>query len=436
MTARCVLVAGVLITVVVLLLTSCRSFSGFLHEDPHLAAVWDAWKGGDFARAQREAEALLDSGETVQAGNFMLALVHHANGAHQCAIEHYELVDLNYGWYQVLTEPMLWSYVFAGHYDRAVDHAHRHRLGQVTIDRIRLAEKHPLTVWFDGTVELPFTSDQLSAYMPGIAGSLNGREVVVRLDTGGSYLHVSEESAERFGIKTIGCDRGFASLSHTRICYGVADLEFGSVTMENVPVAVHEQGLSAAALAEHFGAQMDAIIGTNILEQFLATVDGPNNRLILSRRNVDSAIAEHRLLVGENGTEVPFGVWTDHLMIARGHIANHGPVSLFVDSGLVMVTPEQGQASLLISRSRLDSLGVLLGTEGPFTRVMGDSGLGDALRDDLLVYPVADRTWNGFGDWGGVDVAALVGWGYLKRYSWTLDFDRRVFVLRAAESRQ
>jgi hypothetical protein len=421
------------ILVVVLLVASCRTLTGFPHNDENLSAAWTAWRSGDLAQARVEAKKLIKRTETADAGKFMLALVDHVSGDHNSALNHFENIDPAYPWHRLLIEPMLWSYVFAEKYELAIEHAERYGLGQVVIDRIRLAQEHPLTVEINGTVELPFTSDELSSYMPGIAASIGGVPIVARLDTGGAYLHLSTESAARFGIETIGCDTGFASLTQTRICYGVTDIQIGSVSLENVPVAVHEVGLSAAPLAKHFNSPMDAIIGTNILEQFYTTIDGPNNRIIFSDKSNSSTLQEHRRLISEGGIEVPFGVWTDHLMIARGQIGDQEQINFFVDSGLVMATPEDGQVSLLISRKLLERLGIKFDDAPPFTTLPGTAGLSGSLKEDLLVYPVAERTWRGYGDWGGIDVAALIGWGYLKHYSWTLDFERRVFILQAAE---
>jgi len=421
------------IAAVALLLGGCRAVAGSPRDDADLSRAWAAWQAGDFAGARVEAESLLTEPETAAAGHLMLALTAHVQGDHRAAITHFERIDRNCPWYGLLVEPLLWSYVFAGEFDGAVAHAERHRLGRVTRDRIRLARDRPLAVAIGGVVELPFTTDALSAYMPGVEGTLNGVDIIARLDTGGAYVHLSEDAAQRFGIATIGCDTGFASLSRTRICYGVADLELGPVTLRNVPVAVHAEGLSAAPLAEHFGSRMDAIIGTNVLERFLATVDGPNARLILSDRQDPTAAERHRLLLDGAALEVPFGMWTDHLMIARGELAGRSPVNVFVDSGLVIVTPDQGQASLLIPQRTLEALGGTVVDDQPLSPLPGASGLAGAVRQDLLAYPVPERTWQGFGDWGGVEVAALIGWGYLKHYAWTVDFDRRVFLLRAGE---
>lgn len=269
--------------------------------------------------------------------------------------------------------------------------------------------------------------------MPGIAASIDGVDIVARLDTGGSYLHMSSENASRFNIESIGCDSGFASLTQTRICYGITDIQIGSVSINNVPVAIHEEGLSAAPLATHFNSAMDVIIGTNILELFLTTIDGPNNRMIITDKTNNSALQEHGRLFCEGGVEVPFGIWTDHLMIAHGQIADKGPINLFVDSGLVVVTPEQGQASFLISYEQLRNLGIQRNDAQLFNQITEPSGLEGVYSKNLLVYPIPDRTWRNYGNWGGMEVAALLGWGYLKHYCWTIDFENRIFILKATE---
>lgn len=426
MTARLIALA----LAAALVLAACRSLSGSAKNDPILGSAWTAWERGELTQAEIQAHRLLSDPRSVDAGHLLLALVAHVQGRHRSAIAHYEHIDPHYRWRDKLTEPILWSHLGAGNFDDAITLARRYRLGQVTIDRIRLAQERPLAVSIAGVVELPFTRDELSAYMPGVEGTLNGHKIVARLDTGGRYLHVSTETAERLGIKTIGCDSGFASLSRTRLCYGLADLELGPVRLANVPVTVHAEGLSPAPLAEHFDSPMDAVIGTCILKQFLATVDGPNERVLLSARDDALAASEHVGRLQGAASEVPFAVWGDHLMIAHGKLAGRGATNLFVDSGLVMATPDQGQASLLLSARRLKTLQVPVAPNVPFTPIPNKSGFSGAYREDLLAYPVRQSIWRGYGDWGGMDVAALIGWGYLKHYSWTIDFGRRMFVFR------
>lgn len=409
--------------------SACRTLLGSPGRIPHLRAAWTAWTRGDIRGAEAEARRLVSNEATADAGHFMLALTAHVRRDHREAIRRFEQVDPSSRLRGRLTEPILWSYVFAGDTEAALTLAEKMRLGSVTADRIRQAADNPLSVSIDGVVELPFTEDALSPYMPGFRARLNGREIVARLDTGGAFVHVSAEQAQALGIDTMGCDKGFASLSKTRICYGVADLDLGPVRMRNVPVSVHDDGLAAAPFARHFDARVDAIIGVNVLEQFLATVDGPRARLILSGRHDCVARRRHVSRIPEDPAVVPFGVWTDHLMIAKGEVAGRGPVNLFVDTGLVIVTAERGQAAVLASGSALASWGgAPVGDQGFYT-LPGATGLAGMPRAELLAYAVSDRTWRAYGDWGGIEVTALIGWGYMKQFVWTIDFDRGEFLL-------
>src|SRR3989304_261217 len=144
-----------------------------------------------------------------------------------------------------------------------------------------------------------------------------------------------------------------ASLRGHPVRHGFADLELGPVHLRNVPVAVHEGALPTGPIAEAFGVELGPIIGTNVLERFLATVDAPGQRLLLSRRGDTEAPAAHLPRLGSPQHEAPFALWSDHLMIARGRLGGVANANLFVDSGLVAFTAEQGQAALLASRSAL-----------------------------------------------------------------------------------
>lgn len=50
----------------------------------------------------------------------------------------------------------------------------------------------------------------------------------------------------------------------------------------------------------------------------------------------------------------------------------------------------------------------------------------------MTAFGVPDKTWKDFGDWGGLTVDGLISWGFLKNFTWTIDFDRHVYVLAGA----
>ena len=209
---------------------------------------------------------------------------------------------------------------------------------------------------------------------------LNGRPAVARLDTGGSFIHLSSEAAAAFGIETVAAERSFAALGWHTVRYGVGDLDVGAIHMQNVPVAVHEGALGASPIADAFGVELGPIVGTNVLQRFLATIDAPGARLILSRRGDADARSEHLARLGP-AQEAPFALWSDHLMIARGRVGGIEDANLFVDSGLVVFTPDQGQAAVLASRRALASWGVDLPEEGRLAVLPGPVAIGPVSRD-------------------------------------------------------
>jgi hypothetical protein len=214
------------------------------------------------------------------------------------------------------------------------------------------------------------------------------------------------------------------------IRHGMADLELGPITLHNVPVAVHEGALPTGPIAEAFGVELGPIIGTNILERFLSTIDAPSRRLLLSQRGDVPARTEHLARLGETHHEAPFALWSDHLMIARGRVGNVPNANIFVDSGLVAGNTEQGQAAILAPQRALASWGVTQPEQGRFAELPGPVAIGTASRSDMTAYVVPNRTWRGFGDWGGIRVDALVSWGFLQHFAWTIDFDRRLYLFK------
>jgi hypothetical protein len=148
---------------------------------------------------------------------------------------------------------------------------------------------------------------------------------------------------------------GVAHLNRMRVdwSYGIAGrFVLGDAVLHNVPVAV---------LSTLRGESDLVILGTNILEQFLSTMDYANRRLILSKRTDAVPRAEHLAML-TSGVSVPFYLWGEHSMFARGGAAGRRDLNFFVDSGLVALHPDgkggQRQASFTSSRRRFKTWGI------------------------------------------------------------------------------
>ena len=397
---------------------------------PVARPAWDAWSAGDFSLARERAADLVATGHAVDEARHVLVLVASVVGHFDEAIATYQLIDPRYRRLKELDEPVLCDHVHRGDVASALEFAERRGVSRrgATAKRLRLALERPFGVEIEGVVDVPFTDDALTPFMPGFCVSLNGQPTVARLDTGGAYVHLSAEMAAAHGIATTASEREFAALRWHTVRYGVADVEIGPIRLHNAPVAVHEGALPAGPIAAAFGVELGPIIGTNVLQRFLTTVDAPDRRLLLSRRGDGDARSEHLAYLGGAQHEVPFALWSDHMMIVRGRIGDGVNTNFFVDSGLVAITEDQGQAALLASRRTLESWGVAQPEDGRFADLPGALAMGAASRDGMTAYVVTDAMWRDFGDWGGIRVHALLSWGFLRQFSWTIDFDCRRYL--------
>ncbi len=414
-------------------LTSC--LSGNFRSEPEtvLRPAWEQYRNGNFPEAKAAAERLVESGKTADPGHYLLCLIAHLEGRYGEAIAQYAGISHSYPKRKLLVAPVAWSYVHQGDYAGALRYLETSGVQQdpALLEALAHWKDNPLTVEAAGVIEIPFTDDRLSPFMPGLKVRINGRDAVARLDTGGGFISLSPAWAERLGVRSTGREKGFASLQEVDMGYGgFADLELGAFVLRNVPVYVlNHLEAQSESVAAATGEGLGPIIGTNVFQRFLTTIDGPGRRFILSPRGDSAAAAAHASLLTKEGEEIPFTMWDDHFMIAQGTLGGE-PVNLFFDSGLVAMNPEQGQVALLASIPVLESWGAALPEKERFAvvpRPLTLSGLGGG---NPTAVPVPEATWQAMGDWGGVGVDALISWGFLKEYAWTLDFDRMTFTFR------
>ena len=230
---------------------------------------------------------MLNGAGTADEARHVIVLASHVQGDHAAAVETYHAISRRYRRLAELDEPILWSHVRLGDIAATQTFAEGRGLlrSAAVREQLRLAREQPLSVHSSEAVDIPFTDDAFTSLMPGIAVRLGGHALVARLDTGGSFVHLSQRQARALGIQYGGCGRDFAGLTTASVCYGIADLDLGTARLRNVPVHVHaNHTLPVAAVGSAFGAKVDLIIGTNVLAQFLTTIDAPGQRLVLSPR--------------------------------------------------------------------------------------------------------------------------------------------------------
>lgn len=246
--------------------------------------------------------------------------------------------------------------------------------------------------------------------------------MTVHVDTGGTFLVMGPHRAKALGIALSDGGEGFQSTNPVRLQVGRArSFVLGDASLANVPVVV---------VPTPTGAQDFIIFGTNILQQLYATLDYPNRRLILSPRRDEGLKQKHLDMLPPRRTEVPFYMWGDHYMFARGSFGRGKDLNFFVDSGLVSIGLGKGglrQACFTTTSELYREWGVEPGlTTKRHFDCAGPIALGPLEQgDQFCATTVAEPPWRSF---GGVRIDGLLSHAFLSKYAWTIDFDRQRYV--------
>ncbi|WP_336208563.1 retropepsin-like aspartic protease [Nonomuraea sp. LPB2021202275-12-8] len=366
-------------------------------------AARQAWISGEVEEAARLAAEAGD--------DRLLVLADLVRGRFEPALARYEALT-NAHRLRALDEPVAHAWLHLDLPDRACEHLRRRRR-RVPPD-LALRRDHPMTVKAPEPVTLPFADHPLAAYLPAVEGAVNGHQVLLHLDTGGTFLVMGAERAAAMGVESVPNGRRFHGVTRTQVRVGLAhELDLGGAVLANVPVDV---------VPTLTGAQDIVIMGTCLLRRFLSTVDTPAGRLLLAPRG------RHAPPVG---TQVPFYLWGDHFMFARGGYGTRDLV-FFVDSGLVHVLEDEDgtlrQAAVLATRSQYRAWGVpRADLAATHLKAAHPLRLG-ALEQPghlLSIAPTRTAPWSGF---GGITVEGLLSQAFLAEYAWTLDFDRHEYT--------
>ncbi|PZG30994.1 hypothetical protein C1I98_30605 [Spongiactinospora gelatinilytica] len=390
----------------------------WLSRHASIRRAWRAWQRGDVDECECLARTV-----PAPARDRLLFLTSYAKGGYEQALDHYAALPHPP---RELDEPVADAWLHLDRPDRAVEHLRRR--GRPKDARSELRARRPLGVTLGTTTVVPFIDDELRPYLPGLTATLNGVETSVRIDTGGTFVVMGAGRAAEHRLTTIEGGRADHGLTRTQVRHGIAEeLRLGTAVLTNVPVDV---------LPTLDGDQDFILIGTNVLERFLATLDHRGRRLILSpRRDPAEAAAHTRLLAPTRAiTEMPFYLWGDHYMFARGGFGPRRDLNFFIDTGVAYLTQDGDgplrQAALWSTTANYRSWGVprALGLPPHFSSP-GPLSLGDLQQRDLLLAASSVRSmpWSSF---GGVRIDGLLCLGFLGNYSWTLDFDRRRYVFR------
>lgn len=279
----------------------------------------------------------------------------------------------------------------------------------------------------DRVAHLPISNDFSPAgALPLMELEINGYPVRFILDTGGDRLYIDEYVAESIGIRSIA--KRQARYAYTKGEYvdeplGVAEtVTMGDVTLKNVPVIVAKWKVMVGE--DH----SDGVVTTQVLKQFLSTVDYQGRRITFRERSK----AGRRQLLDSFGDEKPyqqpFFMTATHLMFTKGSLNGHQGMNLFMDSGLGASMP------LVILNETVEFLGLekneIEGTNYYWSPIES-YGIGPLVRGPTQALGNVFVEENSYWLHGFV-FDALISHQYLQHLgSWTLDFDTMTYYFPA-----
>lgn len=382
---------------------------------------WSHWTNGDIPEAQSVAEKKLNDSPADDEALHLKSLSLFVRGKYHQAIANFSLMGSDYTGYNKVAKAMVDAYIHLNEPQNALKLARQLKMESVDYYQ-ELADK-PFVCRADKTFIVPFIDDpQLpSKFFPGVAGKINGKELNIRFDTGGTFLVIGREKAEELGIKLDNKSTGMHGSNRVKTWKSIADeMELGKgLVFRNVPVVIME------SLGQC------AIFGTNILEQFLSTMDYPNSRFILTPRNRKDLYSEHLALLPNKRETLPFYMWGDHYMFAKGSFNNIDGLNFFFDSGLVALGMFDGQlkqAAFTASKEKLIKWGFDQSQldKAMFFPTQYSLGVKSLIQENTLVWYSENLKKDR--NFGGVRIDGLVSHAFLSKYSWTIDFDKHEYI--------
>lgn len=405
---------------IVLLLLTITVIKLFGQTDTNEAMT--AWENGNVNQTILAIEKTLKKDQTNNDIRFLQMKALFVQGQYKRSLEAYSLLEKSYNKYSEAADLAVQAFIHLHDYGNALKISETNLLPNN--EYLKERNIKPFTVKADKTYIVPFMNDsQLpSSLWPGVNGTLNGKKASIRFDTGGDYLVIGKGAAEKYGIQLIHTDKGMHGSSQVTTWHAIADsmvFEEGPVFF-NIPVTIME------SLGDYI------IFGTNILEQFLSTVDYPNDRFIFTPRERPELFSDHYYkLLPQNQKIIPFYLWSDHYMIVKGKFAEHDSLNFFFDSGLIAITVIDGkpaQASFTASRDKLlqwgfDENKMKQTTFFPTSYALEVCGFSQP--NTLVWYDhnlPKDRVF------GGIRIDGLISHAWLKNYTWTIDFDQMKYT--------
>lgn len=294
--------------------------------------------------------------------------------------------------------------------------------------------------------EVPF---ELVNSRPIIPVRLNGSKRTLRfvIDTGSGMCVVSQETADRLGVKSVargGLARAVGGGGRFEIVYGfLSSLQIGDARIENVPVYVRE--------FHNAQEPVDGYVGLSVLSNFLASIDYGARTLSLTRddaRAVDQSPASgvspsaaprpgaspNALVPVASATpaagrvfELPMratssGFWSGSLQVE----GIEKPVNFIIDTGATVSVvstqlAEREQLARFTQKSRLKVFGAAGVTEDVTLLMLPRVMLGPYTHPNVAA---AVLDMNPINETSGFEQTGILGGNVLRYFRITFDFQR------------
>lgn len=281
---------------------------------------------------------------------------------------------------------------------------------------------------------------------PVIEIRVNGRKEPSRfvIDTGSGMTVVSEEAAQRFGLKPVargGLARAVGGGGRFEIVYGfLSSLDLSGARIENVPIYIR------AFYDKTPG--VDGYIGLGVLSKFLATVDYGERMLVLSRKN-DAVTTPLAIAQTASVTQPTDGSQSAPLQTvgaielpmrtsSSGFLS--GEVQLDGINKLLNFIIDTGASISVISSALAEREDMSRFEQATKMRVYGAAGVAENVK--MLLLPrlafgahsrerisAAVLDLEPINETAGFDQTGIIGGNFLKNFRVTFDFQRAIIRL-------
>ena len=260
---------------------------------------------------------------------------------------------------------------------------------------------------------------------------INGSKEPLRfvLDSGSGMSVISEETAQRLGIRPVargGMARAVGGGGRFDIVYGfLSSLEVGEVRMENVPVYIRR----------FFNNEnpVDGYIGLSLISKYITTVDyGARTFTLDRRRTANNPPLPSAASPAMSAIEIPVRTTSSGFLSGEVQIKGFAkPLNFIIDTGAsISVVSEtlamREEMSGFAEGRRMKVYGAAGVADDVKTLVLPRVGFGSLARESL---PAVVLDLESINETAGFEQTGIIGGNFLRHFRVTFDFGRGIVRL-------